>query len=141
MAGLTPYILDTTTISDLFVKGSPVQQHIRSAHDAGHRLILCQPTHYEVLRGLLKGNASRKLEVFRSQFVPLFEWVPLVDADWEQAAHFWADTTSRGRQFSDVDLLVAAVASRLGGAIVSSDADFDALAIPREDWRNLPQST
>ena len=71
----------------------------------------------------------------------MFEWVPLVDADWEQAARFWADATSRGRQISDIDLLVAAVVSRLGGVIVSSDANFDALATPYEDWRNPPQST
>lgn len=37
----------------------------------------------------------------------------------------------------DVEL-VAAVASRLGGAIISSDADFDALPVPRENWRDKP---
>jgi len=62
----------------------------------------------------------------------------MMDEDWEKAARYWADTASRGRQFSDVDLLVAAVASRLGGVIVSSDTDFDALSVPRQDWRSLP---
>ena len=32
------------------------------------------------------------------------------------------------------------VADRLKGVIVSSDADFDALSVPREDWRIMPQS-
>jgi predicted nucleic acid-binding protein len=36
---------------------------------------------------------------------------------------------------SDIDLLVAAVAKRLGGVIVSADADFDALSNSRENWR------
>jgi predicted nucleic acid-binding protein len=40
-----------------------------------------------------------------------------------------------GRAFSDVDLLVAAVSKRLGGVIVSADADFDALSLNRENWR------
>jgi len=42
---------------------------------------------------------------------------------------------NEGRAFSDVDLLVAAVAERLGGIIVSADADFDALSVLRENWR------
>ena len=137
MAGLI-YVFDTTTLSELLNRTSPVQGRIRSAHDDGNRLILCQRAYYEVLRGLLKVNATRKLEVFRNRLVPLLEWVQLTDIDWEQAARFWAGVTARGRQFSDMDLLVAAVAARLGGVIVSSDDDFDALPVPREDWRSAP---
>ena len=57
-------------------------------------------------------------------------WAPLIDADWEQTTHFWDDATVRGLQFSDIDLLVAAVAAWLGGMIVSGDDDFDALPPP-----------
>jgi predicted nucleic acid-binding protein len=64
-------------------------------------------------------------------FAPRMMWAPLIDADWEQTAHFWDDATVRGRQFSDIDLLVAAMAARLGGMIVSGDDDFDALPPPR----------
>jgi predicted nucleic acid-binding protein len=123
MAGLI-YLLDTTTLSDLFTKDYPVQQRIHAAYAAENMLILCQPTYYEVLRGLLKVNATHKLQIFQQDFVRLFHRVALTDSDWEQAARYWADATSRGRQFSDVDLLVAAVATRLDAIIVSSDADF-----------------
>ena len=139
MAGLI-YVLDTTAVSALFLVDSSMQRRIREAHDAGDRLVLCQPVAYEVLRGLYKVNATRKLSVFQNRLVPLFEWVALTDADWEQAARFWADAAGRGRQFSDVDLLVAAVATRLGGVIVSSDDDFDALPVKRENWRESPAS-
>jgi predicted nucleic acid-binding protein len=93
------------------------------------------PSIYEVLRGLLKVNATHKPDIFRSKFVPLFEWAPLTDADWEKAAGYWAEATTHGRQFSDIDLLLAAISTRLNAVIVSSDADFDALAVRRDDWR------
>jgi len=54
------------------------------------------------------------------------------------AAELWADATSRGRQFSDIDLLIASIALRMGGVIVSADADFNALPVQRDDWRTPP---
>jgi tRNA(fMet)-specific endonuclease VapC len=135
------YILDTNAVSDYLNGVEPTTTHIDLELGVGQVLVLAQPVHYEVQRGLLKVRATRKMRIFEEEFIPQLQWEVLMQADWEQAARFWADTTSRGRQFSDIDLLVAAVASRLGGVIVSSDADFDALATPREDWRNPPQST
>ena len=67
--------------------------------------------------------------------MPLLDWLPLTDADWRQAAQFWADTRSTGKQLSDVDLLVAALAKRLDAIIISNDDDFDALPVKRENWR------
>jgi predicted nucleic acid-binding protein len=46
--------------------------------------------------------------------------------------------TTKGRQFSDMDLLIAAIAKRLDAILVSSDSDFDALPVTREDWRKEP---
>jgi predicted nucleic acid-binding protein len=134
MAGLT-YLLDTVTVSALFAAGSSVQRRIPAAKSAGDQLMICQPTYYEILRGLLKVGASRKLQIFQQQLLPLFEWVELTDSDWTQAAQYWADATRKGRQLSDMDLLIAAVAARLDAVLVSADADFDALSIKREDWR------
>jgi len=57
--------------------------------------------------------------------------------NWQQAAQFWADAVNKGKQLSDVDLLVAAVAARLGGVVVSADGDFDALPVRRNIWRSL----
>jgi predicted nucleic acid-binding protein len=129
------YLLDTMAVSDLFVAGSATQQRIIAAKSDGHQLVLCESTYYEILRGLLKVKATRKLEIFQKQLVPLFELEPITRSDWEQTAQLWADTVSKGRQLSDMDLLIAAVAIRLGGILVTSDADFDALPISREDWR------
>jgi predicted nucleic acid-binding protein len=72
---------------------------------------------------------------------PTLEWIALTNNDWSQAARLWADTVKRGRQLSDVDLLIAAIATRLDAIIVSSDTDFDALPVKRENWRTPPPSS
>jgi tRNA(fMet)-specific endonuclease VapC len=134
MAGVT-YILDTNVISDL-LKGHPnVQARLRDAMQQEAAIILCQPVLYEVRRGLLWVGATSKQAVLERDFLPLFQVTPLLDGDWALAARFWADAVSTGRQLADIDLLVAAIAARLGAIIVSSDADFDALPVPRHDWR------
>jgi tRNA(fMet)-specific endonuclease VapC len=130
------YVVDATAISDLFLSGSPVQHRITAAKSAGHRLLLSQSTFYEVLRGLLKVQATRKLAVFQNQLVPLFEWTVITDEDWEQAAQLWAESTRQGRQLSDGDLLLAAVALRLDAVIITSDADFAILPVKLENWRD-----
>jgi len=137
MAGLI-YILDTNTVSGLMRADVPAYERMRVAIGREDTLILCQPVYYELLRGLLKTGAINKLAVLRGNLMPFFVWTALEDADWEQAARFWVEATGKGRQFSDVDLLVAAIATRLNGILVSADADFDALPITREDWREPP---
>jgi predicted nucleic acid-binding protein len=78
--------------------------------------------------------------VLREKIIPLLDYIPLDDEDWLQAARLWADTRRQGRQLSDVDVLVAAVAFRRSAIIVSSDTDFDSLPVRREDWR-IPLDT
>jgi predicted nucleic acid-binding protein len=130
------YLLDTNVIADRISGLNIVTQKLNTAIKAEHRVCLCVPVHYEVLRGLMWKNAAQKRQFYEQQFVPALEWIPLVDADWEQAARFWAETRRKGKQLSDADLLLAALATRLGAIIVSADEDFDALPVKRENWRN-----
>ena len=51
------------------------------------------------------------------------------------SSRLWADVANRGKALSDVDLLVAAVATRLAGIVVTADDDFDALPVERANWR------
>ncbi len=138
MAGLI-FVLDTNTIAELFDPTSSAAVRMRQALQEDNTIYICQPVDYEVMRGLLKVNATRKLEIYREQLLPTLDWLPLTDADWRQAAKYWAQATRQGRQFSDVDLLVAAVATRLTAIIASSDADFDALPVKRVDWHKSPR--
>ena len=129
---MSRYVLDTNVISDLTKGDSIILTHLRS-HRAD-TIYLCQPVYFESLRGLLWKNAHVKIKSLEA-LRELFTWVELMDEDWTQAAQWWADTQSQGKQLADVDLLVAAVALRLNAILVSADDDFDALPVPRENWR------
>ncbi len=98
-------------------------------------MCLCKPVHYEVRRGLLHSVSTRKTQMYETQVRPLFQWLSMEDADWEQAARFWAEARRTGKQFSDVDLFIAALAARLDAIIISADDDYDALPVRRENWR------
>lgn len=41
---------------------------------------------------------------------------------------------NQGKQFSDVDPLIAVLAQRLNAVAVTGDDDFAALSIQRENW-------
>ena len=128
------YLFDTNAIADLISAHEVIVAHVR-AHQKQHVMGLCQPVDYEVQRGLLWRTAASKQQLYLNQIKPQFEWIPLTDADWQQAARFWAEAHTAGKQLSDVDLLLAALAQRIDAVIVSSDADFDALPIKRVNWR------
>ena len=129
------YILDTTVIADRIRSHPQVLARLTSAGEAGNVLGLCDPVRYEVSRGLLKINATRKLRFFREEISPLMDHLALSHDDWQAAAQLWATMRNQGKQFSDVDLLIAALAQRLNAVVVTSDEDFAALPIQREDWR------
>ncbi len=129
------YILDTNVISDRMKAIQPVSQLLIDRTNEGHSIYLCQPVYYEVTRGLLKTNAINKLQFFHTIILPLLDWIPLEDEDWEQAAEFWAQTKSTGQQLSDTDLLIASLVKRLNAILVTADNDFDSLPIKRENWR------
>ena len=133
MARLT-YLFDTNAISALVEQDLAFAARVR-ANQTQNVVCLCTPVHFEVRRGLLHTNSTRKALIYEQQVRPLFQWIRLEDQDWEQAAIFWASTRKRGKQFSDIDLLVAAIATRLDAVIISADKDFDALPVKRENWR------
>jgi predicted nucleic acid-binding protein len=132
MAGLI-YLFDTNAMSDLIEQNPTVIGHVRA--NQRQILCLCAPVHYEVRRGLLHVRSTRKTQIYETQVRPLFEWARLEDDDWEQAAKFWAEARGKGKQLSDVDLVIAALAARLEATIVSADNDFDTLPVKRENWR------
>ena len=114
-----------------------VTQHAAKRLAEGDVLGLCRPVHYEILRGLLWRGADSKLSVYIHRVVPIMTWIELDPIDWEQAAQFWAEARRNGKQLGDPDLLLAALARRVGATLVSSDTDFKSLSVRYEDWRRL----
>lgn len=129
------YLLDTNVTSDYIKQFEPTTTRIKQAIRDGHILYLCKPIEYEVLRGLIKASAERQRQIFEAGFAPQLTLLPLTDADWQQAAQFWAEAPNAGKQLSDVDLLIAALAYRLKAVIVTNDDDFAALPVQHENWR------
>lgn len=82
---MTVFVLDTNVISDI-VRPAPnltVVNHLE-AHTE-HILCLCEPVDYEVRRGYLKSDATTQLRIYEAHIRPQFQWVTLVEADWQQA--------------------------------------------------------
>lgn len=129
------YLLDTNTISDLIGLQQNVWKQFRVRLVEGHRLAICPPVYYELRRGLLWKNHNRKLTQLNDIVMPQLEWIQFTDNDWVQASQFWADVTTKGRAVDEIDLFIAAMAHRLDAVVVTSDNDFDALPIKRENWR------
>jgi predicted nucleic acid-binding protein len=63
------------------------------------------------------------------------QWTSFESGDWDRAAQLWAEARTKGRQLSDVDLLIADIAIRLDAILVTADDDFGALPVRRENWR------
>jgi predicted nucleic acid-binding protein len=130
------YVLDTNVISDAMHNQTAVRTHIHANQAA--TIYLCAPVDYEIRRGLLRKRATAQLRLYENIVRPQFQWQPLTDDDWHQTAQLWANSVSKGRQLSDIDLLVAAIALRLDATIVTADDDFDALPVKRVNWREPP---
>lgn len=129
------YILDTNVIADRIRRHPRVVERLTKAGEAGNLLGLCDPVRYEVSRGLLKVKATGKLRLFQEEISPLMDHLALTSHDWLAAAQLWAAMRNQGRQFSDVDLLIASLAQRLNAIVVTADADFLTLPVKSEDWR------
>jgi tRNA(fMet)-specific endonuclease VapC len=130
------YLLDTNTVSQwMSPQPGSIQDKIDAVIEYGNQIGISQPVYYEVIRGLLKRDARRRIAILQNKIMPLITYVQVEEADWLKAAQFWADADNKGRQLSDIDLLIAALAHRLDAVIVSSDTDFDALPVKRENWR------
>ncbi len=129
------YLFDTNAISDLINQNQAFFTHFRQVIIENNRLAVCLPVYYELYRGLIWRKQEKKLAALQKIILPQFEMFPFVEDDWLQAARFWSSAVSHGKQINDIDLFVAALAYRLDATIVSSDNDFDALPVKRENWR------
>jgi predicted nucleic acid-binding protein len=129
------YILDANVILDVLRQRDPVGENLRRVVAQEQIVCLFQPVYSEVMRGLIHAGAINQKSILVEQIRPALIWTPLNNTDWELAARFWAEATTRGKQFSDVDLLMAAVAMRLDAVLVTADPAFEALPIKRENWR------
>ncbi len=78
------------------------------------------PIRQELLSGIAHAEQFDRLQATLS----VFPDEPIVTADYEMAARMFNTCRAKGVQGSHTDFLICAVASRLGDAIFTADADF-----------------
>jgi predicted nucleic acid-binding protein len=128
------YVFDTNIVSSLLHERQRLLL-TRIQQNQSDSLILCEPVIYEIERGLNHKQARYQLNRFRNEIFPLFTTIPIQLTDWRAAAVLWAYAKKRGRQLSDIDLLLGAITVRLGGILITDDKDFAHLpAVPTENW-------
>jgi predicted nucleic acid-binding protein len=128
------YLFDTNILSSLRPGKNPALFK-RLQQNQDQTLCLCEPVIFEVERGYEHRQAHQQLAHFRAQIIPLFVVVPAQLADWRVAAKLWGDARRRGRQLSDIDVLLASMTLRLNGIQVTNDDDFAWLPLVRtENW-------
>ena len=85
-------------------------------------------SHYEIKRGLLAVNATRKMKIYdeiRKQFQMLF----LDDeAVFDKAAEIHTDLKQRGELIQDTDIFIAATALLRNLILVSNDSHFQRIS-------------
>jgi hypothetical protein len=84
------------------------------------RAVLIGPVRQEVLSGI---PDPAKFEVVR-QHLDAFDDLPIVEADYEEAARVFNACRKKGAQGSHIDFLICAVAIRHSAAVFTTDKDF-----------------
>ena len=84
------------------------------------RVTIIGPIRQEILSGI---RLERDFERVRERLTH-FDDVPILTADYEQAARFFNSCRAKGVTGGGIDLLICAVAQRLGVPIFTTDPDF-----------------
>jgi predicted nucleic acid-binding protein len=132
------FVFDTNHVSNLLhLHNRSIYQRIRN--EKLNSLVLCEAVIYEVEKGLIHKNAEVQLAQFQQMVIPRFTVEAIQLTDWRVAARLWGIARSKGRQLSDLDVLIAAVTLRLKGTLVTNDGDFVYLPnVPTANWLSTP---
>jgi len=84
------------------------------------RAVLIGPVRQEVLSGI---PDPARFELVR-QHLAAFDDLPIVEADYEEAARLFNACRKKGIQGSHIDFLICAVAIRHSAAVFTTDKDF-----------------
>ncbi len=84
------------------------------------RVAVVGPVRQEILSGI---RSEQDFDRLRDRLAD-FPDIPILTADYEQAARFYNACRARGVAGGGVDLLICAVANRLGLKIFTTDPDF-----------------
>lgn len=128
------YVLDANHLGATR-PGSEIRKRILELPKKGIRIGTCIPVLCEVEVGI---QQVREPEKYRRALRQLLRRVRIWPVDMETARIYGVihqDLRRRGRVLSQVDIMLAALATQMGLTILTTDRDFEALpAIPTADW-------
>lgn len=129
------FLLDTNHLGPALEAGSAVRRRIVDLRKAGNRIGICVPVLCEFEIGL---QQVRKPVALRKSLARFLAEIRLWPLDAEAARLYgsiFLELRSKGRVLSQVDMMVAALAKRMGLVVATSDGDFKALPeIRTENW-------
>lgn len=129
------YLLDTNIVSASLKQNLQVALKITEMRRRGELIAISGITYYEVQRGLLRSNATKKLALF-AQFCQDYPVLFLDDLRiFQKASEIHADLTNKGKIIQDADILIAATAIVHNLIIVSHDSDLTRVKdLQLENW-------
>ncbi|MFM5891886.1 MAG: PIN domain-containing protein [Dolichospermum sp.] len=129
------YLLDTNIVSASLKQNVKVNTKLQEISSLKIDILISGITYYEVQRGLLRSNATKKLAWFQ-QFCQDYPILFLDDLRiFEKASGIHADLTNRGKIIQDADILIAATAIIHNLILVSHDSDLTRVKdLQLENW-------
>lgn len=129
------YLLDTNIVSASLKQNVKVNTKLQEISSLKIDILISGITYYEVQRGLLRSNATKKLAWFQ-QFCQDYPILFLDDLRiFEKASEIHADLTNRGKIIQDADILIAATAIIHNLILVSHDSDLTRVKdLQLENW-------
>ncbi|MTJ12294.1 type II toxin-antitoxin system VapC family toxin [Anabaena sp. UHCC 0187] len=129
------YLLDTNIISAIFRNNLKVIIKLDKLRTQGEKVFISGMTYYEIKRGLLAVNATRKLIDLQN----LCHEYPVLLLDdmtiFQKASEIYANLKHRGLPIQEADIFIAATAIIHNLILVSHDSDLLRIKdLQLEDW-------
>ncbi|MEA5577307.1 type II toxin-antitoxin system VapC family toxin [Anabaena sp. UHCC 0451] len=129
------YLLDTNIITAIIKRNPKITTKLEIATRHQQKLFISGMTYYEIQRGLLAVNATRKLIDFEKLS---HEYTILLLDDmaiFQKASEIYADLKQRGLPIQDADIFIAATAIIHDLILVSHDSDLSRITdLKLENW-------
>ena len=129
------YMLDTNTASYI-IKGEPavVREHLLEVPMAS--VCISSITQAELLRGVAKKPAAKRLPIAVKEFLIRVEIMPWDSDAAEAYAQLRTSCESEGTPFGTMDMLIAAHSVAVGAILVTNDQAFFRVKhhLSLEDW-------
>lgn len=133
---MSRYLLDSNALADCMFRRRGVDDRVRAARFAGHKVGTGLPVVAEILAGI-EYSATRdvNLDIVNRNLV-LFRLWPFTLEAAREYGRLYALLRRQGRTIQTVDLMIAVIALTLGGcAVVTSDSDLSGTSgLNVENW-------